>query len=66
MELVEVIGTLTEVNAKMVVITPYRAQQKCIRSILQERRLDGGCDVKTVDASQGKLLVSMVTNPKRT
>ena len=56
MELVEVIGTLTEVKAKMVVITPYRAQQKCIRSILEERRLDGGCDVKTIDASQGRCM----------
>ena len=63
MELVEVIGTLTEVNAKMVVITPYRAQQKCIRSILEDRRLDGGCDVKTVKGSQGKLEVSMRANP---
>ena len=54
MELVEVIGTLTKVKAKMVVITPYRAQQKCIRNILEERRLDGGCDVKTIDASQGR------------
>ena len=62
-ELVEVIGTLTEVKAKMVVITPYRAQQKCIRSILEDRRLDGGCDVKTVKGSQGKLEVSMRANP---
>ena len=57
MELVEVIGTLTEVKAKMVIITPYRAQQRCIRSILEERKLDGGCDVKTIDASQGELHV---------
>ena len=54
MELVEVIGTLTKVKAKMVVITPYRAQQKCIRDTLEERKLDGGCDVKTIDASQGR------------
>lgn len=52
-ELVEVIGTLTQVKANMVIITPYRAQQRWIRSLLEERRLDGGCDVKTIDASQG-------------
>ena len=63
MELVEVIGTLTEVKAKMVIITPYRAQRSCIRSILEERRLDGGCDVKTIDASQGVLDVSWAQLP---
>ena len=41
----------------MVIITPYRAQQRYIRSILEESKLDGGCDVRTVDASQGELRV---------
>ena len=63
MELVEVIGTLTQVQAKMVIITPYRAQEKCIRSILEKRRLDGGCTVKTIDASQGKAVIAMYPVP---
>ena len=47
----------------MVIITPYRAQEKCIRSILEKRRLDGGCTVKTVDASQGKVVIDLYPVP---
>ena len=47
----------------MVIITPYRAQEKCIKSILEKRRLDGGCTVKTIDASQGKVVIALYPVP---